>query len=361
MTERALLRRERRLPLAGTVHVGQGETVSAEQVVASTQLPGDVQALNVVQRLGLDPREIRDYMLKSEGDPVEADELLAESKGLFGLFKSAARSPARGTIESVSDVTGQVLIREPPQPVEITAYVGGTVVEVLPDEGVVVECTGALVQGILGVGGEAHGQLVVRVDAPGHPLLAASLDESCRGKVVLGGSHAELEALRRAVEVGVAAVVVGGIEDEVLEAFMGRSLGVAITGEEQLGLTLVLTEGFGPVPMTQRTFDILKARQGERASVNGATQIRAGVIRPEVIVVEEVRGAEFEVPATGLVVGHTVRLIRQPYFGQLAKVTALPEELREIETEAKVRVLEAELETGEKVTLPRANVELIQA
>lgn len=361
VTERAHLRQERRLPLAGTVHVGVGERVSAERVAASTELPGDVQTVNVVQRLGIEASEIREYMLKSEGDAVAAGEIIAESKGLFGLFKSSAAAPAQGTIESVSDVTGQVLIREPPQPVEVTAYVDGTVVEVMPGEGVVVECTGALVQGILGVGGETRGEIKVLVEAPEEPLSADRLDESCAGKVVVGGSHVELAALRRAVEVGVAAVIAGGVQDEDLEAFLGRPLGVAITGEEELGLTLVLTEGFGPVPMAQRTFEILKAREGKQASVNGATQIRAGVIRPEVIVVEEVVGAEEEPPAMGLEVGHTVRIIREPFFGRMAQVTALPEELQEIETEAKVRVLEAELTTGEKMTLPRANVELIQA
>ena len=47
-------------------------------------------------------------------------------------------------------------------------------------------------------------------------------------------------------------------------------------------------------------------------------------------------------------------------FGRLGRVAALPVELQEIETEAKVRVLEVELEDGDKVVLPRANVEIIE-
>jgi len=42
-------------------------------------------------------------------------------------------------------------------------------------------------------------------------------------------------------------------------------------------------------------------------------------------------------------------------------VTDLPEQLQQIETEAHVRVLRARLEdTGEEITVPRANVEAIQ-
>ena len=44
----------------------------------------------------------------------------------------------------------------------------------------------------------------------------------------------------------------------------------------------------------------------------------------------------------------------------LATVAALPAELQEIPTGAHVRVLEAQLNTGERVVVPRANVEIIQ-
>ena len=55
--------------------------------------------------------------------------------------------------ETISSVSGNVGIRQAPTPVDLTAYVSGTVADVLPDEGVVVETRGALIQGIfVGVG-----------------------------------------------------------------------------------------------------------------------------------------------------------------------------------------------------------------
>ena len=59
-------------------------------------------------------------------------------------------------------------------------------------------------------------------------------------------------------------------------------------------------------------------------------------------------------------IGAPIRIIREPYFGKLGRVSGLPVELQELETEAKVRVLEVELEDGKKVVLPRANVEIIE-
>jgi hypothetical protein len=62
----------------------------------------------------------------------------------------------------------------------------------------------------------------------------------------------------------------------------------------------------------------------------------------------------------GLTAGLPVRIIGPPYFGAIGHVTNLPVDLQTVETESKVRVLEVELEDGGKVTVPRANVELIE-
>jgi hypothetical protein len=143
---------------------------------------------------------------------------------------------------------------------------------------------------------------------------------------------------------------------------LGYDIGVAITGHEKINLTLILTEGFGSIPMARRTFDLLRSLEGQSASINGATQIRAGVIRPEIIVPRPVEAAlTGKADNYNLDIGTPIRLIREPYFGLLASVAALPTELVRIPTGADVRVLEATLTTGERVVVPRANVEIIQS
>ena len=62
-----------------------------------------------------------------------------------------------------------------------------------------------------------------------------------------------------------------------------------------------------------------------------------------------------------LSVGTSIRLIREPYFGKLATVTALPPQLTVIGSGAEVRVLEARLADNSVVTVPRANVEIIES
>src|SRR6185295_970637 len=246
-------------------------------------------------------------------------------------------------------------------PVEVDAYVDGTVVEVHPRSGVTVETQGAFIQGIFGVGGETCGTLHVAVGSAAEPLEEKSLDASCRGKIVVGGAYVTAATLRKAIAMGIKAVVVGGFDDHDLRELLGYDLGVAITGSEELGITLIVTEGFGSIPMAARTFDLLRSCEGRRVSVSGATQIRAGVLRPEIVApsldMAPVRAGEDDAEK-GLKTGDMVRVIRQPYFGRIGKVTALPPELMPLETEAKVRVLEVDFGPAGRTLLPRANVEM---
>jgi len=364
VSERTTLRKRRTLPLRGQVLVKVGDRVQAETVVARTELPGKVHSVNIVNRLGIDPADIREFMLKKEDDPIQANEPLAETKPFIKWLKTVVASPITGTVETVSAVTGQVLLREPPRPVEVAAYVDGAVVETMEGEGVVVETDATLIQGIFGVGGEAVGEIEFAVDSPSEPLRPDALNERLRGKIIVCGSYITADALKRAVQLGLRGVIVGGLDDRDLRDLLGYEQGVAITGSENIGIVVVLTEGFGNIAIAQRTFDLLKARKGARASMSGATQIRAGVVRPEIVIPAQDSGvhrlADAAVAATGMKEGGPVRIIRHPHFGALGKVVRLPHQPVPIETEARVRVVDVQLPDGKVLTIPRANVEVIQ-
>lgn len=360
---KTLVEKDRRLPMKGKVHVKVGDRVSAETVVASTDLPGNVYPVNLANILGCEPKELKLFLIKKEGDSVNRDEIIAETPGLFGFFKTQVKSPISGTIESLSDVTGQAILREPPIPVEVNAYVEGVIDEIYEDEGVKVNAIATFIQGIFGIGPEVIGDLVMVAKNPADVLDKDSIQLEHKNKIIVGGSLVTADALKRAVEVGVTGVVVGGYDAHDLKEFLGYDLGVAITGTEDKGITLVVTEGFGQISMAQKTFDLLKNCVGRKTSINGATQIRAGVIRPEVVI--PIEGGKMEdsdrSAGTGMVIGSLVRIIRQPHFGEVAKVVSLPEQPTKIPTEAKVRVVEIETLSGaERMTLPRANVEIIE-
>jgi hypothetical protein len=364
VTARTTHRVRRLLPIRGDVLVKEGDDVTAQDIVAQTFMPGDITPVNVANVLSLPPGDVAECMLRTTGDSLSIGDPIARTKGIFGMLKNTCTAKVAGTLESISSVTGQIMIRGEPEPVRVRAYLSGKVMTVLPGEGVEIETDVSLIQGIFGIGGETYGRIVMACDSHDQEFSADLVKPVMKDCVIVGGARMTGKAIARALEIGAAAIVTGGLDDEDLRDFLGYDLGVAITGSEDVGITLIITEGFGEIAMAERTFELLSSRAGADASVNGATQIRAGVMRPEILIplTEESRA---KAPAKGrhdgqLTRGRPVRIIRDPYFGLIGTVGELPAEPQVLGSGSRARVLEVKLDSGDSVVIPRANVELIE-
>ena len=370
VAEKVKVLKKRILPLIGKVLVNKNDAVSPDDVVAETALPGKVHSINIINKLGISPGRINEYMLKKQGDTIKKDEPLAESKPWFKFLKATCLSPINGTVETISTITGQVLLREKPKPVQVNAHIDGKVVDTIENEGVTIETTATYIQGIFGIGGEVTGELKIGVKNQSDTLLLNELDESFRDKIVVAGAFIDYETVKKAIDVGIKGIIVGGFDDGTLKRILGYDLGVAITGTESIGLTIIITEGFGRIEIAQKTFELLKLRAGEKTSINGATQIRAGVVRPEVIIpyLDEIKSDNHvcgdenstEKSQTGIKIGDPIRIIRNPLFGRIGVVNALPADPQLVETGSKLRVLEIKFPDGSVSIVPRANIEAIE-
>ena len=355
--------KERRLPLKGSVESKVGDRVKPNDIVAKTDLPGNVQMINVANQLNIDASDINQCMIKTNGESVHKNDLIAETKGIFGFFKSSVLSPVDGTIETISDVTGQVVLRESPIPVEVDAYIEGKVNEVISEEGVVIKANGVFIQGIFGIGGESRGEIKTIVDNRESEITKDMITVEEKGKIIIGGSFISIDAYKKAIECEVGGIVVGGFNYYDLEEILGYTLGVAITGSEDLHTSLIVTEGYGKIQMGQQTFDLLNSHNGKLASINGATQIRAGVIRPEIIIPLDTSDASRDSgdsnKSDGMTIDSLVRVIRSPNFGKIGVVKELPPELRKMESETMVRVAIVHID-GNRFEIPRSNLEVVE-
>ena len=360
--KKTIFKKERILPLKGDVLVKSGDQLTPDTIVASTNLPGNVQMLKVSNILNIDPKDVVEALQVEEGQEVKKGDIIAETSGIFGMFKSSVESPVDGTIESISQSTGRVVVREAPIPVEVDAYVSGVVDDIVENEGIVLKSNAAFIQGIFGIAGEKRGNLLVVSSGPGEELTADQITADMKGKILIGGSFLSLEAYKKALSVQVAGIVVGGFNYYDLKAILGYNLGVAITGTEKLNTALIVTEGYGSIPMSEATFSLLKENDGKAASINGATQIRAGVIRPEIVIPLDSGNTDNDSSSKipeGIQEGSTVRVIRSPNFGKIGKVISLPSELNKMEAETMVRVAEINID-GNNILIPRANLEMVE-
>jgi len=361
VSERVRIVKVRELPLPGKTLVRVGDTVKPETAVLSAELPGDLDIIRIADRLGFDPEQVVSSMKVKVGDKVSAGDVLCEVKSFFGFFTSKATASASGTVEFFTEANAHLGIRQPPKPLEVNAYIAGKVTEIQEGKSITLETEGALIQGIFGVGGETSGVISVLDCDVNAVVEPGMLDAAKAAAVVVGGKSFTTAALKRAAELKVNAVVTGCIDAQTLHDFVGREIGVAVTGDEDVPFTLFVTEGFGSLPMSSRIYELAKKLNGKQASVNGATQVRAGALRPELVVSDYHSGAAAShEESKSLDVGSRVRVVRVPFFGRFGTITELPHQPVQIESGAIVRVAKIKLDgDAAESIVPRANIELV--
>ncbi len=359
ITESAHIKKKRLLPIKGSVLTKVGDLVEPQTVIARFLQPGTPHTINAANILGVAPEELDKYLLKKEGDEVEKDEIIAQTKSFIRFFRTTLSSPVKGTINSISTITGQIIVQEPPVPINLYAYLKGQVTEIIEHYGAVIETNATYIQGIFGVGKEFWGDIKVLVDKPDSVLQNIPPKSEVEGKIVVCGSYINLPTLKALVESGAKGIIVGGTDDLTIKKILGYEIGVAITGNENTTFALIITEGFGQIPISNKAFELLKKNEGKLASISGATQIRAGVQRPEIIIYTYGEKETMRIEPQGLKLGDTVRIIRYPYFGLIGKVVELPPEPLKIETESVTRIVKVDIGNGKMLVVPRTNIEII--
>ncbi len=317
---------------------------------------------DIAYEIGCKPSDVPTHMLRQVGQEVKKGQIIAKKGEGQAFFSKTAIAPISGVISEVDDRTGKVTISRPFKEVAVTAYITGRVSSVIEHLGCVVETSGVRLTGMFGVGRESHGTIKVLVSGPDQVLTPDLITSECKGLVLVGGSFVTDEALAKAVSVGAKGVIAGTAGYLNLTQALGVRLGIGITGQEDVDTTVILTEGFGSLSMREELWDTLAALEGLSASINGATQIRAGAIRPEVIVPfpdyrEAFSGAK-EVDED-LKAGVRVRIVSDPYFGATGHITEIPRQPQLFETETRAPAVKVELDGGATVIVPRANVEAV--
>ncbi len=373
-----LVRKERRLPVAGDVLVRVGSRVEPDDTVAQALLPDPPITLNLAQLLGTRPKGLTKRLAKPIGANLDAGDVIISRRQ--GLRSQQVKSPVAGTLRSYDESTGEAIIQPGGTMFRLPAHLRGLITEQIPYRGVFIETPAAVVRGILGIGGEQHGVLKVAVSDENEELLPDQIDPRLTYAVVLGGSTTTAAALQKAIENGVRAIIIGSIMEAELRAFLGYLDGLHGWEMGRTGwmfpppvpaavlppppkLTLIITEGFGRVPMTRRAFELLAAYDSQEVAVDGTTRLRNGLARPEVIVplgrTTTVRPASKI--AAPVVVGSTVRLLDPKHLGTVTKVIALAQGRQQVDSGLNVPAAQVTLpDGGGRLWSPLVNLEVLE-
>ncbi len=341
-----IIQKTRHLPAPGDILVREGDRVEPVQVIGRALVPGEFRIVNIAQALGVPRRTIRRYLKVKAGEEVRRGDVLAVRGG---LSRRVCRAPIEGTVTGIGG--GRLIIEAPPEIVEVRAGCPGVVREVIPQRGVVIQISGALIQGVWGNNQQGFGVLRLLTEVREKPLRERLIDASCRGTIIIAGVLGDAEALDQAVEMQVRGIIVGGLAPELLEKATDAPL------------PIVATEGIGTMPMSPRKFQLLSTYNGREAILDGQFACDRTLLRPEIIVpLPAERGTgPLDLPDAALKVGDIVRIVRSPYTGLTGTVTDLLPVAR-IATGGRFPAARVTIPGGEEpLIIPVFNLEVIRS
>ena len=234
--------------------------------------------VNVAKRMDILPKQIKAYMKKNEGDFVYAGDTLASR--IFDknvALPSFVPSPTTGTVKEVNMETGIVTVQYDKKPYLLKAGINGKVKKIDEKASAVISYNGITLKGVIGFGAEASGKLKV-IAQP------SQLDNCRENEILVFATAINHEIIQKAVDKKVSGIIAPSVSSADLVLFIGKEIGVALTGNEDIPFPLIITEGFGKFEMSGKYLDTLKKYNGKDIYINGHTQIRAGVTRPKIII-----------------------------------------------------------------------------
>jgi len=209
-------------------------------------------SVDFAKDLDLKPKKARLEVVVEVGQDIEKGQLLAgnPTKGL----SKASRSPIRGKVTEIDLEECTISVEPLLEELELNAWLPGTVVSI-SNKGCVISNRGAIIQGIWGNGGQVFGPL--------------SEDEGAQGEIVFRETINQSDIVRCQAN-KIKGLITGGLH---LQDFDDLSPDFPI----------IITEGFGSLPMDEELMKVLHAQVGKTASIDAVTQMRAGVKRPRII------------------------------------------------------------------------------
>lgn len=327
---------ERKMPGAGKVIVKVDETVEPSDIIAHFEASSGQRLVKLASILKVHGKDVHKYLVKRIGDRIYRDEVIAIRKGMFGLSKKGVVSPADGILDALLP-NGSVMIKFLPTPRKLAAAVFGTV-KVVTTDSVTIKTQLAKVHGVAGAGVSREGPIRV-IAKPEDFVLPGLIDASHQGEILVGGATIARSAIEKAVTLGIKGLVVGGMN---YRDFLSMGL------DSDVGITILITEGFGVRPMGSDIYNFLKNKQDQFSFISGKEK---QVTFP---LTEETKTSKKEyISWRDLVVGDRVNTLFQTQEVTLGVVTSI------IQTDM-FPMVGVKLDSGAEITIPSTNLQIIE-
>jgi hypothetical protein len=362
------LRVTRRFTPDAEIKVRDGARIDASTIVAKVNPARLATHVAVAEELGVPPAEAEKLLLKQPGATIGAGEIIAKTRR--GFRNVVATSPVSGLFLTYDGLSGVALV-VPEAAGEIPALVPGDVYQCDEPGQVLIRTVGSRILGIVGIGGATSGPIRMLVDRPDTPLEAAKIGPQHEGAIVVGGSCADAQALRRLVEVRAKGLIVGGLLDRDVTAAAGIQIedrlspwrlspSECVLGEQMPSpLTIMATEGFGRLPINPESFLLCRELEGENAVLLADTRIAGELIRPELIVPNaEALDDDGHRTYASFAEGAHVRLVDHAMLGLSGIIVGAPRRIRRGDGQA-LDLVDVQIHGGGVRSVSIPNLEIV--
>jgi hypothetical protein len=331
------------LPAACDVLVQEGAHVVPDDRLARCAGAGAVRGIDISAALedngAVSAGAVRVY----PGEQVEAGAtLFSRRRGWLG--HDVVRAPIAGEVLGWSG--GSLFLRERRPPLDRFATLLGEVEEVADGRGVVVRAPARRVHGIWGGGGERRGRIELASCAPEDTLAWRQVRPRHSGAILVAGVLDDPCAVRRAHSLHVRGIVVGSAP-LALREFL-----------EDAPLPVVITEGWGRLPMASPVYALLRRHRGQAAAIVGAAAWPGeGAMLYLQPTEDEARGSLDPLIGES---GAAVRLTGGSHLGELGRIVGRAPFWDRTPLGAWAEGAEVRLESGRQAFVPLANLEALE-
>jgi hypothetical protein len=361
---------KRQLLGKGQIIAKIGQEVFPSDIIGRGATTAGFRNINLAKMLGVSPKQAAEYLDRPLKQRIYKDELLAFKKGGFLNPKKVITSPTDGVLDSYNDSTGELRISFLPHPIELPAAVFGVVekIDQIKAE-VIIKTQATAIYGILGTGRSREGSLKViggRSDLTDKARMPTDLAKH----ILVSGGLIYTGALAQAVASGVHGIITGGINSLDYKSISGGRLNSPAKFVSDIGLAIVVTEGFGSIPIGEDIFNILTSFNNQFVIIDGnrgkiilpscqkdcMLNIRKVSLPPQAL--ERFVEPSIEIEATELRLGQRVRVIASPNMGEQGDVMAIDNVPSLLESQ--IRTIMVTVETkSRKIKVPYSNLEVI--
>ena len=341
--ELVTVQRSRLLPADGLVISEMNQQLSAKDVIARSTFGNQHMMLDAATALGMSPKRAEKFLQREVGESIEKGAILA---GKRGIAARTLRTPVDGRIVAISGA--QILLQVTEKSQELYACMPGKVINISPNRGVLLEFIGSWIEGAWGNGAFDDGYLNLVSENPAYSLIADDIDMSMRDSILIAGHCGQRNAIELAAQVPVRGLVLGSLATRLLPLV------------EEMEFPILLTEGFGEIPLNSAAFKLLSNASGEKITINAQLENEFEDLHPEIFIpIEDAGIPPKSIEGQSFRIGVKVRILSNPHAGEIGEISALLPQSTLFPSGIRAPGAEIMLKDGGASLLPLANIEVL--